>query len=344
MNPLSFILFSIVIGTCFAAESFYAKNGKIYDATDKEFMIRGINNAHADWDNYNRGYALKALPFIAKTGANTVRIQWRMATSGGLSTSNLENILVECKKNQLAAIVQLHDGTGSPDEGIVQKSAEWFKSNMWLFNKYKKFVIINVVNEWSPFGTDGAKWVRAYTNPIKTIRSAGWNGLILIDGPAYAQDPTVVANFGQQLVKADPKGNVAFSIHAYADWKAKGGRYQPAKHLLDIMSKGLTFILGEFANQHPEHIQGRSDCPWAPIDHGTIMQLAKDKRFGILGWSWAGNGDDCGQSLTPLNLVAGDQKQESTWKSNNYTAWGKILIESANGIKNTSSKNPALFN
>lgn len=81
-----------------------------------------------------------------------------------------------------------------------------------------------------------------------------------------------------------------------------------------------------------------------------------------MGWSWAGNvelfqiinylkifiifnlillgnGYDCNQSLSPLNLVQGDQSQESTWTNGVLSAWGKKLFETADiGIQATSLK------
>lgn len=47
--------------------TFTVNNKKIFDANGKEFMIRGVNNAHADWDNYGRSWALKSLKKLPST-------------------------------------------------------------------------------------------------------------------------------------------------------------------------------------------------------------------------------------------------------------------------------------
>ena len=68
--------------SCLASGYFTAKNGKLYDANGKEFLIRGVNSAHIWWDNWGRNYALNSLPAISATGSNTVRIVWQIKTDG----------------------------------------------------------------------------------------------------------------------------------------------------------------------------------------------------------------------------------------------------------------------
>lgn len=163
----------------------------------------------------------------------------------------------------------------------------------------------------------------------------------MIDAPAYAQDPTAVITHGQSLVNYDKNnhqnGNIVFSIHAYADWKIDG-RYNMDTYINSLYNTGLAWIFGEFADKHPEH----PSCSWVNIDYIKLMTMARDNRIGYLGWSWAGNGNDCGQSLAPLNMVSGDQSQEYTWlKStvNDLTQWGKrIFTTSGVGIQATSVK------
>jgi hypothetical protein len=105
-------------------QGFHTYNGKLYDANKNEFMVRGINNAHADYDNYGRWLARDALPSIAATKANSVRILWR---SNKLTTLDLDSVLDACVKNGLVPIVELHDATdkNSNDPKLLYDSADW---------------------------------------------------------------------------------------------------------------------------------------------------------------------------------------------------------------------------
>lgn len=135
--------------TASSTGTFYVNNKKIYDANGKEFLIRGVNNAHADWDNYNRFWALKSLGKISELKANTVRVQWKMKHSNGdLNLSHLENIIVTAKNNGLVSIIELHDSTDNNDPNMVKSCAQWFANNISLFQKYKRYLMINVANEW----------------------------------------------------------------------------------------------------------------------------------------------------------------------------------------------------
>ena len=315
---------------------------QILDCNGKEFLIRGVNSANADWDNHGRFYARKSLKSISTLGANTVRIQWRIGVTGNLVMSDLENAIKEAIRNKMAVIVQLHDATGSSDPSQVTRLAQWFADNIYVFQRYHRFLMINIANEWSPFGTSAQVWHDAYKTAISIIRNKGWKGILIIDAPAYAQDPTAIESHGQSLVNHDKSvhgnGNIVFSIHAYADWKAYGGRYNLDDHVNKLYNTGVTWIFGEFADRHPEH----PSCSWVDIDYVKLMTLSRDKRIGYLGWSWAGNGNDCNTSLTPLNLVSGNQDLEYTWlksSTNDLTEWGKRLFTTPNvGIQATSVK------
>lgn len=72
-------------------------------------------------------------------------------SNNDLSLAHLENIIIEAKNNGLVSIVQLHDATGSNDPNVLKSCAEWFANNIVLFQKYKKYVMINIANEWVLF-------------------------------------------------------------------------------------------------------------------------------------------------------------------------------------------------
>lgn len=137
--------------------TFCISGTQILDSNQKPFLIRGINNAHADWDNWSRSWALKSLSKIAEYKTNTVRVQWRMKIfNNDLSLAHLENIIVTAKNLGMVSMVQLHDATGDNDPNALKACAQWFVNNLSLFQKHKQYVMINIANEWSQWGTSGA--------------------------------------------------------------------------------------------------------------------------------------------------------------------------------------------
>ncbi|CAF0733740.1 unnamed protein product [Brachionus calyciflorus] len=320
--------------------TFCINGTKILDSNRRPFLIRGINNAHADWDNWSRSWALKSLNKIAEYKTNTVRVQWRMKINNNdLTLSHLENIIVTAKNLGMVSMVQLHDATGDSDPNALKSCAQWFVNHLSLFQKHKQYVMINIANEWSPWGTSGADWKNAYLTAINLIRSAGWQGIIVVDAPAYAQDPNAIIQYGSDIMFHDKtnnkNGNILFSLHTYVQWKKTNGDYQFRNHLTKIVDKGLPVVIGEFADKHPEH----PSCQWADIDYLDLMKVCKERDIGYLGWSWAGNGWDCNQSIAALNMIQGDQQVESTWTQGVLSDWGKKIYDTPlYGIKATSVK------
>ena len=105
------------------------------------------------WDSWGRNFAFNSLATISGTGANTVRIVWQMNVDGGLNLSYLENIIKKCIETKMIPMIELHDATGSSNVNDLFNCARWFVNNIALFNKYKKYILINIANEWSPWGT-----------------------------------------------------------------------------------------------------------------------------------------------------------------------------------------------
>lgn len=88
--------------------------------------------------------AYEALPYIAATGANTVRVVQELASK----LPHLEEIIKRLISLKMIGIIELHDATGSTDVNKLLACANWFKNNIALFKKYQKYVLINIANEW----------------------------------------------------------------------------------------------------------------------------------------------------------------------------------------------------
>lgn len=199
-------------------QGFHCYQGKIYDANKSEFLMRGINNMHAYWDNYNRWYAYNALDNIALTGANVVRIVWLKYLQGGLTIVDLDTIIARAIQNKLVPMIELHDATGSSDANYLNEMAQHLADQVWLLVKYRKYILVNIANEWSPWGTAETFWRDSYKTAITTIRNAGYSGALVIDASAYAQNPNGPKWYGNELLSYDSFNNLIFSVHMYAQW------------------------------------------------------------------------------------------------------------------------------
>ena len=278
-NGVQTAYYKIDVAVQSGKQGFHIYNGKLYDANSNEFLIRGINNANADYDNYNRWWGLKALLEISETGANTVRILWRKYSA--LTSSDLDKVIDEAIKKKLVPIIEMHDATGSSDNNKLYEMAQWLADNVWLLIKYRKYLLVNIANEWSPHGTSETFWRDSYKYAISIIRKAGYSGTLVVDASAYAQNPNGPKLYGNELINTDSAYNLLFSVHMYAEWSYEQPNYNIASELQQIKDKNIPFIVGEFANKHPARING--NCVHATIDAKKIMTECQKHRFGYLG-------------------------------------------------------------
>jgi mannan endo-1,4-beta-mannosidase len=310
-------------------QGFQTIGGIVYDANKKEFIMRGVNNPHAWYDSYNRWYAYKALYHIAASKSNTVRIVWEK--NSVLNVTDLDKVIGEAINQKLVPMVELHDVTGSSNATRLNEMAQWFADNIWLFIKYRKYIMINIANEWSPWGTKETFWRDSYNTAISIIRNAGYSGCIVVDAPGYAQNPNGPKLYGQDMLNKDQFFNILFSVHMYSAWATQYASYNITFELQEFKNRKIPVIIGEFANGNPTNINGV--CKNLKIDALKIMSECLKHGFGYLGWSWAGNGNgECG-SLSAMDIVA-----RNDWNTHsNLTTWGNVLINSNGiGIRDTS--------
>jgi len=291
-----------------AGTGFYVNGTTLYEASGKPFVMRGVNHAHT-W--YKNDLAA-AIPAIAATGANTVRI---VLSNGGQWTkddqASVQNILSLCEQYKLIAVLEVHDATGSDSTSTLQAAVDyWIGIKNALIGKEDR-VIINIANEW--YGTwDGPAWANAYKTMIPKLRAAGLNHTLIVDAAGWGQYPASIHNYGTDVLASDPQKNVVFSIHMY---EYAGGDAATIKSNIDgVLNKGLACLIGEFG---PKHTGG-------DVDEATIMSYTQQKGVGWLAWSWYGNNSD----LNYLDLASGP--------AGSLTSWGNTVVNGTNGIKTTS--------
>ncbi|AZH29644.1 cellulase family glycosylhydrolase [Paenibacillus sp. M-152] len=288
---------------------FYINGTTLYDAKGNPFVMRGINHAYT----WYKGQESVAIPAIAKTGANTIRIvlsdgqQW---TKDDLSA--IQNLITLSEQNKLVVVLEVHDGTGSDSAAVLDNIAKyWIEMKSALIGK-ESTVILNIANEW--YGTwDGGGWAQGYKSVIPKLRNAGIKNTIIVDGAGWGQYPQSIFDYGKEVFNADPLKNTMFSIHMY---EYAGGNAATVKSNMDnVLNKNLALLIGEFGIKHTS----------GDVDEATIMSYAEQKGVGYLAWSWKGNSP----GLDYLDMT-------TDWQGSSLTEQGRIIIEGPNGIRATS--------
>lgn len=293
-----------------AASGFHVSGTKILDANGNTFVMRGINHAH----NWYKDQLSTAIPAIAKTGANTVRIVLSDGGKWSLDDVNtVKNIISLCEQNKLIAILEVHDATGSDSVTDLNNAVNyWISIKDALIGK-ENHVILNIANEW--YGSwDGANWASGYKQAIPKLRNAGLTHTLIVDAAGWGQYPDSIVNYGTEVFNADTQKNTVFSIHMY---EYAGGNAATIKANIDnVLNKNLPVIVGEFGGQHTN----------GDVDEATIMSYSQQKGVGWLAWSWKGNSSD----LSYLDMA-------NDWAGASLTSFGNTVVNGTYGIKATST-------
>ncbi|MBO5147004.1 MAG: cellulase family glycosylhydrolase [Lachnospiraceae bacterium] len=294
-----------------SANGMYISNGRLYDADGKEFVMRGINIAHAWYPDYTQ----TSINAIADLGANCVRVvladgtQWNKT-----SRSEVENIISWCEARGLVCILEVHDHTGYDDVSRLNTAVSYWTDMADLLNAHKNYVIVNIANEWLGTWNNSSTWTSSYQSAIRSLRNAGIGNVLMVDTSGYGQETSTCINNCQSVVSADNTGNTMISIHMYS---VAGKDAATVENNIDSMvSKGVCFCIGEFGNW-----QNGGD-----VDETAIMRRCTDKNVGYLAWSWKGNsGID-----TSLDIA-------NDWAGSSLTDWGSyVFYADGIGIRATS--------
>lgn len=293
-----------------AATGFYVNGTKLYDSTGKAFVMRGVNHPHTWYKNDLNA----AIPTIAQTGANTVRVvlsngaQW---TKDDLNAVN--SIISLVSQHQMIAVLEVHDATGKDEYASLEAAVDyWISIKGALIGKEDR-VIVNIANEW--YGNwNSSGWADGYKQAIPKLRNAGIKNTLIVDAAGWGQYPQSIVDEGAAVFASDQLKNTVFSIHMY-EYAGKDAATVKT-NMDDVLNKGLPLIIGEFGGYH----QG------ADVDEIAIMNYGQQKEVGWLAWSWYGNSPE----LNDLDLAAGP--------SGNLTGWGNTVVHGTDGIQQTSKK------
>lgn len=291
-------------------KGFTVDGNKLLDANGNEFVMRGVNHSHTWFKDKTK----IAIPAIAETGTNTVRIvlasgiQWKKET-----LSEVKEIIKRCKAYKMIAVLEVHDATGRDDPKEIEQIVDhWITLKEALIGN-EAYVILNIANEW-PGKSDGKLWRDAYVKAIPKLRDAGIKNTIMVDAGGWGQYAQSIMDHGVEVFESDPDKNTMFAVHMYGT--AGGYPRKIRDNLKGITDLGLCVIVGEFGYNHSD----------GDVDEAFIMQYTTENNIGYLAWSWKGNGG----GVEYLDM-AEDWEGEKLSKD-----WGEVVVNGENGIKKTS--------
>ena len=317
MRVLPFITTLLLLISFINNQGIHVQGSKLLDANGKEFIFRGVNLAHA-WYTDKTEFSMVE---ISALGANSARIVLACGAKWDKTPySEVQNIAKWCEKYGLICVLELHDFTGSNKASdITEKALNYWVEMKDLLNAYKKYIIINIANEWiGAFALNKETlWRETYITAVKSMRENGIENAIMIDASGYAQDTGPITKNANKVLEADPDGNIIFSYHVY---DSLGKNDNTLISGFDgLKNTGVCWVVGEFGWRHG----------WTNVAYKTLMEYCRENNIGWIAWSWAGNsgGDEC------LDLT--DVK---TFSGSDLTDWGKDVFYGDNGIQKTSKK------
>ncbi|MCR6640604.1 MAG: cellulase family glycosylhydrolase [Sporocytophaga sp.] len=331
MKKLLQTFFLILVPMLSMAQGFTTNNvnGNLIDACGNNFIMKGMNVPLAWYVNDVNG-SITALK--NNTQSNCLRIVVQTNTSDNA----WQTTVVNCIKNKIIPMVELHDVTGSTDPARLKAMGDFWATKASFFNNtnfngvdIKKHILINLANEWGTWQTANNKnsvWRDAVINAIKPMRDAGITTTIVIDAVGYGQDIDDAYNirtYAKDIQRADngylggpsnstQKANLLFSIHMYCEWRKGGDNIAIVN---TIKSSGIPVIVGEFGYQHAT--DGSCD-----IDEQSILDICQSGGVGWLAWSQKGNGG----GVEYLDLC-------NDWACTSLSNWGNTVINGRNGTK-----------
>ncbi|MEY4545445.1 MAG: hypothetical protein RL685_1640 [Pseudomonadota bacterium] len=301
---------------------FFVSGGRLYDHRGNDFVMRGVNNPLAWFQNRQTG-ALAWLTQIASTGANAVRLVWE--TDAG-DVTLLREAVERTLQLQMVPMIELHDVTGGTTADGPANMARYYTETeavKQILLDYEDSLLVNIANEWT--GAN-AIFTQSYTDAVNIFRSAGIRHTLVIDSNGWGQQANTVLTQGQALLAADPQHNLLFSVHMYEE-------YRNAQTIRDTLARAvnaqLPFIVGEFGFQHGSDGQGN---PY-PIPFEVLLEESERLGLGYLGWSWTGNGG--GVEYLDLTARSGSAME--------LTPWGDQLINGPSGIRATAEAASIFF-
>lgn len=293
--------------------SYYVQDGALYDSCGEQVILRGVNHPTLYVDRQGT-----ALPEIAKTGANSVRLFW-FATHG-VPITDAEPAIAAAIAAQMIPILEMHDSTC---EWSLDPIVDYWTSDeaLALIKRFERHLIVNIANEAS--ASSSSAFRTTYSAIVATMRDAGIHVPLMIDGSRCGRDHEVLLSQGKALLDADPDHNLIFSAHLYDPMAAS-----ELRSVYEAFARAkLPFIVGEFANKSPP------GCG-AALNYRALIEEAQQHGVGWLAWSW-GNDDPAAS----WNTDCAEFDMTRTFAFDSLEGWGEeVAVSHPASIQNTSAR------
>lgn len=262
-----------------ARPTMYVDGSALRDRCGDKVVLRGANAGIA----FPSDPQASKLPELAKTGANAVRLTFRMAFNNS-SPAEVDAALTAATQSGMVGIPAVWDATG--DFSKLESCVDfWLKPAMLsVLKKHEGQMILNIANEAGDGSVTNTQFRNAYAAAITKLRAAGLRMPILIDAANWGRNESYIFDNAAFLLKNDK--DLLFGWHPY-DPNQPVTRYDNA--FGNAAKQGIALVVGEFAQlEFP-------DRPTTTIDYTAIMSKASAANVGWLWWWWYG---DDAHSLT----------------------------------------------
>lgn len=315
-----------------AQSTFRTSGTQVIDANNNIFVMRGINHPVV-W-HYNQSW--NTIPALRAAGYNTVRVVWENVSYR--TVAELDAMLQRIIDHEMIPMLDYHGVTGSNTVSDLTSTTVnyWLRDDIRaLVNKYRRYLMINIANEWGGNQLSDTVWRDAYMNALTTLRSYSEyrDMLMVIDASGWGQNPSPIKSHGQAVLNHDAarraahggpnQPNIVFSIHMYGMWgSGQSGKLHVTNELTALKNTyGFPIVIGEFGYNH-NNGNNNLNCT---VNHLEIMQACHNLGYGWLAWSTDGN-DSANAWLNMMN----------NWSTWNW--WGQQVRDSTHGSLATSIK------
>lgn len=262
--------------------------------------LRGVNRMSV-WD-YTDQVGERYFPQIALSGANSVRIVWKMTDLGApTSVPRLEALIGNCRAQRMLPMVELHDATGNL-AGLPALGDYWTRDDeLAALTRQQDALLVNIGNEVGNDTVTTAQWIAAYTPVIRQMRAAGIAAPLVIDAPDWGKNLGVIVQGAGDLLAIDP--NLIFSVHTYWPKNTWGHAGYIATQFDAAHAAGMALIVGEFS-RWGAYNNGGSPCAGnAEVDYASVMEQAASHGFGWYVWSWGPGNEHADPLCMAMNMT-----------------------------------------
>ena len=318
-------------------QTFYTQGRHLHDRLDNQVILRGVNKMSV-FDGADPTGAI-SFPEIRKTGANSVRIVWKISNEGAPTDLNiLDALITNAKQNHLIPLIELHDATG--DWNSLHKLVNYWiqPAVVNIIQKHQEYLLVNIGNEVGDDQVTDAQFIAGYTTAIQSLRTAGIHTPLVIDAADWGKNLALLDATAPTLLNADPDQNLLFSVHLYRPISDGADANFIRENLQKSVDLGYPLIVGEFSQFGGFAGQGQSICsPNGEIDYKTIIEECDKHEIGWYAWEW-GPGNDFNDPLCAVMDMTPDRLF-----ANLKPGWAEqVAISSPYSIKNTSVTPPTM--